>query len=146
MSKIKDETKQIGIINQVQTYTQGEIMNIYVDNGTILLQSDGLYTEAQDKSNILTDIIDSIRSGTNQYWGLGHFHISNMSDYDMMSSTVDDLVSIYDINELQAADIISALTHGDATENEDNFEDDIVGEEIPTETMLDLPPSEPGWS
>ena len=34
-----------------------------------------------------------------------------MADYTLMSTTIEDMVAVYDINEVEAADIIQSLTH-----------------------------------
>ena len=57
-------------------------------------------------------IIVNIRNGSDRYFGYGHFHQSNMADYMLMSTTIEDMVNVYGINEVEAADIISTLTHG----------------------------------
>ena len=64
--------------------------------------------KVNDKVN---KIVEDITSGQDKYFGMGHFHISNMTDYTLMSSTIEDMINVYDINEVQAADIIQALTH-----------------------------------
>ena len=61
--------------------------------------------------NKTSKIIQDIKSGEDEYFGYGHFHTSNMSDYTLMSSTIGDMVAVYNINEVEAADIIQALTH-----------------------------------
>jgi hypothetical protein len=74
----------------------------------------GWMKKAQDDGEVsVTGIIDSIRNNTNEYFGYGHFHTSNMADYTMMSSTMQDLVDVYGIDESQASEIVQALTHGD---------------------------------
>lgn len=57
------------------------------------------------------EIIKSILDGTNQYFGYAHFDISNMSDYQMMSDTINDLTAVYGINEVESAEIVTSLTH-----------------------------------
>lgn len=57
------------------------------------------------------EIIKSIVEGKNEYFGYSHFDASNMADYTLMSCTINDLASVYDINEVQAAEIIQSLTH-----------------------------------
>ncbi len=56
-------------------------------------------------------IIGDIISGQDSYFGYAHFHSSNMEDYTLMSSTIEDMCAVYDINEAEAAEIISQLTH-----------------------------------
>lgn len=56
-------------------------------------------------------IIQEIIDGKNEYFGYSHFGSSNMADYTLMSYTIRDLTSVYDINEVQAGEIIQALTH-----------------------------------
>lgn len=58
-----------------------------------------------------SEIIESIKNGTNELWSYEHFHSSNMADYTLMSCTISDLVGIYGIDEAEAVDIIQALTH-----------------------------------
>ena len=55
-------------------------------------------------------IIEDIVSGKDIYYGYAHFHISNMSDYSMMSDTISDMCQVYDIEESQAAEIVQSLT------------------------------------
>lgn len=56
-------------------------------------------------------IIIRITNNTDSYFGYGHFHSSNMTDYTLMSSTIKDMTEVYNINETQAVDIIQTLTH-----------------------------------
>ena len=63
------------------------------------------------KKTKVYNIIDSIVKGENEYFGYSHFDASNMADYTLMSYTIKDLASVYDINEMQAVEIIQALTH-----------------------------------
>ena len=56
-------------------------------------------------------IIQEIIDGKNEYFGYSHFSASNMADYTLMSYTIRDLTSVYDINEIQAGEIIQSLTH-----------------------------------
>jgi len=56
-------------------------------------------------------LIKAIMDGTDPYYGYGHFDTSNMADYGLMSDTINEMVSVYGINEEQAAQIIEALTH-----------------------------------
>ena len=58
-------------------------------------------------------ILQDIRSGKDPYFGLSHFHESNMSDYSMMSETIRDMTSVYGIDETNAMSIIQTLTHSD---------------------------------
>lgn len=59
----------------------------------------------------VNDIVKNILDGTDKYFGYAHFDASNMADYTLMSSTINDMVAVYDINECQAVDVIQALTH-----------------------------------
>jgi hypothetical protein len=59
----------------------------------------------------LNKIIAEIRAGTDKFFGVAHFHNSNMADYTLMSSTIEDMVAVYDINEVEAGEIIQALTY-----------------------------------
>jgi hypothetical protein len=56
-------------------------------------------------------IIEDIISGKDIYFSYSHFHASNMADYTLMHSTIEDMTTVYDINEVEAAEIISQLTH-----------------------------------
>lgn len=56
-------------------------------------------------------IIIKIKNGTDNYFGYSHFDASNMADYTLMSTTISDLTSVYDINEVEAVNIIETLTH-----------------------------------
>jgi len=56
-------------------------------------------------------IIEDIISGEDNYFGYAHFHISNMADFTLMSSTISDMVAVYNIREEDAIEIIKALTH-----------------------------------
>jgi len=56
-------------------------------------------------------IIQEIVNGKNEYFGYSHFDKSNMADYTFMSCAIRDLTSVYNINEVEAVDIIQALTH-----------------------------------
>lgn len=57
------------------------------------------------------EIIKSILDNSNQYFGYSHFDKSNMADYTLMSTTIEDITSVYDINEVEAMDIVQYLTH-----------------------------------
>jgi len=57
------------------------------------------------------EIINDIRKGIDPYFGLSAFRASNMADYELMSSTMSDMMNVYKINENDAADIIQTLTH-----------------------------------
>lgn len=66
------------------------------------------------KANIsAAEIIDSIKNKKNEYFSYRHFCSSNMADYSLMKSTIEDLVAVYGIDETVAADIVQALTHED---------------------------------
>jgi len=56
-------------------------------------------------------IIQSILKGENQYFSYKHFSLSNMSDYTLMKSTIEDICNVYGIDEVIAADIVQKLTH-----------------------------------
>ena len=71
---------------------------------------DGAYNSKKNKKSV-AQIIAGIRSGTDEYYDVGHFHSSNMADYGMMSDTINDMCAVYGIEESQAADIVQALTH-----------------------------------
>ena len=71
----------------------------------------------------VSNIIARIKAGDDQYFGYEHFHVSNMSDYSIMSDTINDMVAVYNIDETQAADIIQSLTHGE--HEPDDYDEDI---------------------
>ena len=56
-------------------------------------------------------IIKNIKEGKDDYFSYGHFHSSNISDYDLMRYTIEDMVYTYGINEFEAIEVIEALTH-----------------------------------
>ncbi len=62
-------------------------------------------------ANTVSQIIENIKNGTDPHFGYSHFHESNMSDYDIMSGTINDMVEVYGVNEEDAIDIINSLTH-----------------------------------
>jgi len=59
----------------------------------------------------MNDIVEQIKSSTDPYFGYGHFHVSNMADYTLLSNTINDMLSVYDITEEEAMVIIQKLTH-----------------------------------
>lgn len=59
----------------------------------------------------LYQIKEDIISGKDEYFGYSHFDASNMADYTLMSTTIEDMVAVYGINEVEAAEIIEYLTH-----------------------------------
>ena len=61
--------------------------------------------------NTIDKIIGDITAGRDKFFGLGHFHNSNMADYTLMSNTINDMVAVYDIDEVEAGLIIEALLH-----------------------------------
>jgi len=63
------------------------------------------------KNDLINKIEKDIISGEDKYFGYSHFHSSNMADNTLMSFTISDMVSVYDINEVEAAEIIMKLTH-----------------------------------
>lgn len=65
----------------------------------------------QMQQNRLYQIRDDIISGEDKYFGYAHFAASNMADYTLMSTTIEDMVAVYGIEESQAAEIIMYLTH-----------------------------------
>jgi len=56
-------------------------------------------------------IIKEIKEDRNNYFGYSHFDESNMVDYTLMSCAIQDLIDVYGINEVEAADIVTALIH-----------------------------------
>jgi hypothetical protein len=65
----------------------------------------------KENPNKIRKIIEDIKSGSDQYFSYKHFHSSNMADYSLMSSTINDMVAVYGISEEDAANIVQALTH-----------------------------------
>ena len=57
------------------------------------------------------NLINEIIAGENKYFSYSHFAVSNMSDYTLMSYTIQDLTSVYPIDVVEAVEIIEALTH-----------------------------------
>jgi len=57
------------------------------------------------------EIIESILKKENPYFSYKHFSLSNMSDYTLMKSTIEDLSNVYNIDEVVAAEIVQKLTH-----------------------------------
>ena len=70
-----------------------------------------LKKKTAQESGKVEKIIADIKSGENEYFDYSHFDTSNMADYTLMSTTMEDLMSLYDINEQEAADLIQTLTH-----------------------------------
>ncbi len=61
----------------------------------------------------IKEIIKNIKEGKDKYFGYSHFCLSNMQDYTLMSETIKDMVAVYDINEVEAGEIIQGLIHED---------------------------------
>jgi len=61
------------------------------------------------QSNI-DKIINDIRKGIDPFFGMSHFHASNMADYTLMSNTISDLMDVYGINEQAKSGISSKFT------------------------------------
>ena len=59
----------------------------------------------------INEIIDSIRIDDNDYWRYSHFSAGNMKDYTLMTSTINDLSAFYGIDQVEAGEIVLALTH-----------------------------------
>jgi len=57
----------------------------------------------------INKIIKNIKEGKDNYFCKEHFHSSNMADYTLLSYTIRDMVEVYGINEVEAAEIIQAL-------------------------------------
>ena len=60
---------------------------------------------------IVRNLIAEIIAGENKYFSYSHFVVSNMSDYTLMSATIQDIATVYDINEVDAVEIVQSLTH-----------------------------------
>jgi len=56
-------------------------------------------------------VVKDIESGNSKYFCVGAFHASNMADYTLMSATIGDLVDCYDIDEVEAGEVVQALIH-----------------------------------
>lgn len=65
----------------------------------------------EPKPSDSASIINSIVGGHDPYFGYSHFALGNMKDYTLMSSTINDIAQVYDINEVEAAEIVQTLTH-----------------------------------
>ena len=63
------------------------------------------------KTKLINEIEKNIINGTDKYFGYAHFDASNMADYTLMSSTISDMTSVYKIDKVEAAEIITHLTH-----------------------------------
>ncbi len=61
----------------------------------------------------IKEIAKRIKTGDDKYFGYSHFDASNMADYSLMSSTIEDMMSVYDIDEDEAAALIMMLTHNE---------------------------------
>ena len=59
----------------------------------------------------LKQIEKNIIEGTDEYFGYSHFDSSNMADYTLMSTTIEDIASVYGISEEEAGEIVANLTH-----------------------------------
>ena len=65
----------------------------------------------EPKPHDKTSIVNSIMSKHDPYFDYAHFALGNMKDYTLMSSTINDIAQVYDINEVEAAEIVQELTH-----------------------------------
>jgi len=63
--------------------------------------------------NKVEKIIEDIINGNDPYYDYSYFDSSDIDDYDLRNSTIEEMMAIYDINEQEAVEIIDALTHGD---------------------------------
>ena len=59
----------------------------------------------------IQEIIDKIKKGEDEYFSYEHFCLDNMSDYNTMKWTIEDMMSVYNITEVEAAEIVQVLTH-----------------------------------
>jgi len=66
-----------------------------------------------EEAPAVVEIIQSIKEGKNKYFGYSHFSASNMADYTLMKSAIEDLVSVYNISYEDGGAIVQALTHPD---------------------------------
>lgn len=124
-------------------------MDIHIDSGNLILSPYGYkgdfaygaeVADNEKKDNLKTaqdnslktpeSIISDIKDGIDKYFSLSHFHISNMSDYTTMKNTINDLVSVYGVSEIDAASIVQSLTHGEKSLETEEAEET---EEMPVE-------------
>lgn len=77
-----------------------------VNNGQEMLKE-------KEKTDKIGEIINSIKENKNKYFGYSHFSASNMADYTLMKSAIEDLSGVYDISYEDAGAIVQALTHPD---------------------------------
>jgi len=84
------------------------------DNGHKCLD-DGVCVYCNDKHGLnrimVNKIVNEVLKAKNKYFDYAHFDSSNMADFTLMSTTISDLVSVYPIDEVEAGEIISQLTH-----------------------------------
>jgi hypothetical protein len=59
----------------------------------------------------VNEIVNEIKNDDNKYYDYSHFDVSNMADYTIMSETINELSELYDINPVEAVDIVQVLTH-----------------------------------
>jgi len=106
----------------------------------------GIQKTAQS-STIARELIDEIRNNKNKWFNYSHFDVSNFPDYESIKTAVEDLVSVYNISDSDAAEVVNSLIHGERVQ-EDSEDDSVPPVEKPVETLpktTGLPPAEPGW-
>lgn len=81
------------------------------DKTSFNLKHNSLAKKAQQDTPTTEEIIKSILKGDNPYFSYKHFSLSNMSDYSLMKGTIEDLCSVYEMDEVTAADLVQTLTH-----------------------------------
>ena len=59
----------------------------------------------------LDKIKKDIIQGKDDNFCYSHFDKSNMADYTLMSSTIEDMVYCYNIDEVEASNLVNDLTH-----------------------------------
>jgi hypothetical protein len=86
------------------------------------IKDPGAKNERKVNEKTKEEIIQGIMDGTDEYFGYAHFDASNMADYTLMSTTIEDIVNVYGIEPSEAADIVQALTHGKHMSDSDDEE------------------------
>lgn len=59
----------------------------------------------------LEKIKEDIKQGKDNSFSYEHFSADNMKDYEIMKWTVGDMMIVYNINEVEAINILDILTH-----------------------------------
>lgn len=106
----------------------------------------GIQKTAQS-GTIARELIDEIRNNKNKWFDYSHFDVSNFPDYESIKTAVEDIVSVYNISESDAAEVVNSLIHGEKVQNdsEDDFIPPVEKQIKTPPKTTGLPPSEPGW-